>query len=101
MKKSLKFGVDIEVRQGQNCIKLEVYGQTRMQMKEIKRRRTKLNFDQTPKLKPKTQNGTVLKTVKKKRQTIIVFFPFRLKKHGHLMFYLPIKFDKKCMKLMA
>jgi hypothetical protein len=52
MKKSLKFGVDIEVQQGQNCIKLKVYGQIGMQMKQIKRRRTKLNFEQTPKLKP-------------------------------------------------
>jgi hypothetical protein len=27
MKKTLKFGVDVEVFQGQNCIKLKVQGQ--------------------------------------------------------------------------
>jgi hypothetical protein len=36
MKKMLKFGADVEVFQGQNCIKLKVQGQLRMQLKEIK-----------------------------------------------------------------
>ena len=31
----LKFGVDIEVRQGQNCIKLKVRGQLGVQLKEL------------------------------------------------------------------
>jgi hypothetical protein len=33
----LKFRVDIEVWQGQNNIKLKVYGQLGIQLKEIKR----------------------------------------------------------------
>jgi hypothetical protein len=52
MKKALKARADNEVQQRQNCIKLKVYGQLNVQLKEIKSRRTKLNFDQTPKLKP-------------------------------------------------
>jgi hypothetical protein len=42
--KTLKFGVDVEVFQGQNCIKLKVQGQLGMQLKEIKSRRTRLKF---------------------------------------------------------
>ena len=52
MKKALKSGADNEVQQRQNCIKLKVYGQLKVQLKEIKSQKTKLNFDQTPKLKP-------------------------------------------------
>jgi len=36
MKKVLEFEADIEVRQGQNCIKLKIYGQLGVQCKEIK-----------------------------------------------------------------
>jgi len=36
MKKTLKFRVDVEVWQGQNCIKLKVLGQLWVQLKEIK-----------------------------------------------------------------
>jgi hypothetical protein len=53
----LKFRVGIEVWQGKNYIKLKVYGQLGIQLKEIKRWRNKLNFGQIPKLKseiPKT-----------------------------------------------
>ena len=52
MKQVMKFEADIEVRQGQNYLKLEVQGQLGVQFKEIKSWRTKLNFDQTPKIKP-------------------------------------------------
>jgi len=44
MKKALKFEADIEVWQGQNFIKLEIYGQLGVQLKEIKKQRTKLIF---------------------------------------------------------
>jgi hypothetical protein len=44
MKKTLKFGVDVEVFQGQNCIKLKVQGQLGMQLKEIKSQGTILKF---------------------------------------------------------
>ena len=36
MKKVLEFEADIEVRQGQNCIKLKIHGQLGVQCKEIK-----------------------------------------------------------------
>jgi hypothetical protein len=52
MKKALKYRVNIKIRQGQNCIKLEVYDQVGVQLKEIKRWRTILKFGQIPKLKP-------------------------------------------------
>jgi len=52
MKKALKFKANIEVLQGKNYIKLKVYGQLRVQLKEIKSQKTKLKFDQTLKLKP-------------------------------------------------
>jgi hypothetical protein len=52
MKKALNSGADNEVQQRQNCIKLKVYGQLKVQLKEIKSQKTKLNFDQTSKLKP-------------------------------------------------
>jgi CDP-diacylglycerol pyrophosphatase len=52
IKKALKSRADNEVHQGQNCIKLKVYSQLKVQLKEIKSRTTKLNFGQTPKLKP-------------------------------------------------
>jgi hypothetical protein len=45
----LKFRVDIEVQQGQNCMKLKVLGQLDTHL----RVRTKLNFDQIPKIKLK------------------------------------------------
>jgi len=48
----LKFEAYAEVQQEQNCIKLKVPGHSGMQLKEIKSRRTKLNFDQILKLKP-------------------------------------------------
>jgi limonene-1,2-epoxide hydrolase len=51
-KKTLKSRLDIEVWHGQNCIKLKVYGQLGVQLKDIKSWRTKSNFGQTPKLKP-------------------------------------------------
>ena len=51
-KKALEFRADIEVQQGQNYIKLKVYGQLKVLLKEIKGQRTKLNFDQITKLKP-------------------------------------------------
>jgi hypothetical protein len=44
MKKALKFRANIEVQQGQNYIKLEVYGQLGVKLREIKRRITKLTF---------------------------------------------------------
>ena len=52
MKKVLKFKASIEVRQGQNYIKLKIQGQLGVQLKEIKSQKTKLNFEQTFKLKP-------------------------------------------------
>jgi len=52
MKEALKFGADIKVRQGQNCIKLKVLGQLGVKLKEIKSRMTTLTFDQISKLKP-------------------------------------------------
>jgi limonene-1,2-epoxide hydrolase len=58
-KKVLKFRVDIEVWQGQNNIKLKVYGQLGIQLKEIKRWRNKLNFGQIPKLKPQIPKTTL------------------------------------------
>ena len=52
MKKTLKSRANNEVWQEQNYIKLKVYGQLKVQLKEIKSQRTKLNYSQTPKLKP-------------------------------------------------
>jgi len=53
MKKALKFRADIEVWQRQNCIKLKVLGQLGVHLKEIKSYRTKLNFFQITKIRPK------------------------------------------------
>jgi hypothetical protein len=50
--KALKSRADIEVQQEQNYIKLKVDGQLGVQLKQIKSQMTKLNFVQTPKLKP-------------------------------------------------
>ena len=44
MQKAPKSGVQLEVRQGLNCIKSKVYGKSGMQLKLIERWRTKLNI---------------------------------------------------------
>ena len=44
MQKAPKSGVQLEVRQGVNCIKSKVYCKSGMQLKLIERWRTKLNI---------------------------------------------------------
>ena len=71
MKKALKFKADIEIWQRQNCIKLKVLGQLGVHLKEIKSYRTKLNFVQITKIRPK-QHRFEDKKKKRTDQTTIV-----------------------------
>jgi len=52
MKKTLKFKARIEVQQGQNCIKLKIWGQLEMKLKEIKKSNDQIELCQVFKLKP-------------------------------------------------
>jgi hypothetical protein len=106
MKKALKFRVDIEVWQRQNCIKLKVSGQLGVHLKEIKSYRTKLNFVQITKIRPK-QRRFEDKIKEQTKQLLFINLFFLPKKvvgittfQGDLMLRLFIQFNKTYTTMM-
>jgi len=107
MKKALKFRADIEVWQRQNCIKLKVLGQLGVHLKEIKSYRTKLNFVQITKIRPKQHRFEEKKKKEQTKQQLFINFFFLPKKvvgiatfQGDLMLRLFIQFNKTYTTMM-